>query len=151
VLLRGPSGAGKSDLALRLIMDRGFSLVADDRTVLTSRDGTLIAEAPATLAGLLEVRGLGILPAPRTTGPTPLALVVDLLPGGPLERIPEPETLSLLGVALPRTRLDPLELTAPHKVDLALAVARGDSTQVHRPGRATDGSAPPFDPSRDAP
>ncbi|MCF8483050.1 MAG: HPr kinase/phosphatase C-terminal domain-containing protein [Rhodospirillum sp.] len=151
VLLRGPSGAGKSDLALRLIMDRGFALVADDQTVLTLRDGRVIAMTPATLAGLLEVRGLGILPAPRTTGPTALALVVDLCPGGPLERLPDPRTVLLLGVPLPLARLDPWELAAAHKVDLALQVARGDSTRVQDDRRGTDRPALSSTSSRDAP
>ena len=59
VLLRGPSGCGKSDLALRLI-DGGAVLVADDRVSLEARAGDLVASAPDALAGLLEVRGVGI-------------------------------------------------------------------------------------------
>ena len=59
VLLRGPSGAGKSDLALRLI-DQGARLVADDQTELTPSDGVLLARAPQTIQGKMEVRGLGI-------------------------------------------------------------------------------------------
>ncbi len=59
VLLRGPSGSGKSDLALRLI-DGGARLVADDRVdIYQTRDGLMMAP-PESLAGLLEVRGLGI-------------------------------------------------------------------------------------------
>ena len=60
LLIRGPSGIGKSDLALRLI-DKGARLVADDRVGLLVSDNHVIARAPATLAGLLEVRGLGML------------------------------------------------------------------------------------------
>ena len=63
LIIRGPSGAGKSDLALRLI-DRGARLVADDRVDLLVSDNGVIARAPETLAGLLEVRGLGILRVP---------------------------------------------------------------------------------------
>ncbi|WP_040850329.1 HPr kinase/phosphorylase, partial [Nitrospirillum viridazoti] len=64
VLLRGASGSGKSDLALRLV-DAGALLVADDQVALAA-DPTatlLTATAPERLAGLIEVRGLGILPA----------------------------------------------------------------------------------------
>ncbi|GBQ60215.1 HPr kinase/phosphorylase [Komagataeibacter swingsii] len=56
IMLCGPSGSGKSDLLLRLI-DAGYDLVADDRVCL--RAGW--ASAPAALAGLLEVRGIGII------------------------------------------------------------------------------------------
>src|SRR6478752_5882906 len=65
VLITGPSGSGKSDLALRLL-DRGFTLVSDDQTIL-KKDGTrLIASTPMTIAGKLEVRGLGIIDMERT-------------------------------------------------------------------------------------
>src|SRR5919205_3670266 len=56
VLLLGPAGAGKSDLALRLL-SRGFDLVADDQVVI--EDG--VACPPPPLAGLMEVRGVGIV------------------------------------------------------------------------------------------
>jgi HPr kinase/phosphorylase len=60
VLLLGESGAGKSDLALRLI-DEGAKLVADDRCELFVRGGRLCARAPDSIAGLLEIRGIGIV------------------------------------------------------------------------------------------
>ena len=63
VLILGDSGAGKSDLALRLI-DDGAKLVADDRTELYAARGTLCARAPKSIAGLIEVRGLGIIALP---------------------------------------------------------------------------------------
>ena len=55
ILLTGPSGSGKSDLALRLL-DRGAILVSDDYTVLTANRGRVVATAPATIAGRIEVR-----------------------------------------------------------------------------------------------
>ena len=76
VLITGPSGAGKSALALQL-MALGATLVADDRTILRTRDDQLIADCPATLRGLIEARGVGILTA-RPGGPVPVRLVVDL-------------------------------------------------------------------------
>jgi serine kinase of HPr protein (carbohydrate metabolism regulator) len=116
VLITGPSGAGKSDLALRLI-DRGAVLVADDRTAL-ARDGERVyASAPATIAGRMEVRGLGIVDM-AATGPVPLALAVRL--DAP-ERMPEPDSCELLGVAVPQVTLAALEPSAPIKVELALA------------------------------
>ncbi|MFG1374146.1 HPr kinase/phosphatase C-terminal domain-containing protein [Xanthobacter oligotrophicus] len=65
VLIRGPSGSGKSSLALRLILDAPRSLppaelVADDRVLLSSEDGVLVARPVPALAGLIEMRGLGI-------------------------------------------------------------------------------------------
>ncbi len=116
VLIEGPSGAGKSDLALRLI-DRGAVLVSDDRTCLASEDGTLYAEAPATIAGRLEVRGVGIVDM-ASQGPLPVALVVVL---GEPERLPELRTREFAGVAVPAVTIRPFEASAPIKVELALA------------------------------
>ena len=63
VLITGPSGSGKSDLALRLL-DRGFKLVSDDRTLVKKDGERLIASAPPAIAGKLEVRGIGIVDVP---------------------------------------------------------------------------------------
>ena len=76
VLLLGPSGAGKSDLALRLI-DEGAKLVADDRTILFVSRRALHARCPASIKGLLEIRGLGIVELPARTE-AKIALVVRL-------------------------------------------------------------------------
>ena len=115
VLIEGPSGAGKSDLALRLI-DRGALLVSDDYTALAPRDGTLYATAPATIAGKLEVRGVGIVEM-SAVGPVPVALAVWL---GVSERMPRPETRVLGGIAVPVVTIHPFEASAPIKVELAL-------------------------------
>jgi len=119
VLLRGPSGAGKSDLALRLI-DGGAVLVADDRTLLTPRDGRVVARAPAALAGLIEVRGIGPLPAPAVAEAR-VALIVDLVPAGRVERLPAPATETLVGVPVPRLALDPRAAATPAALRLLLA------------------------------
>src|SRR5476649_1972320 len=84
VLLLGPSGAGKSDLALRLI-DEGARLVADDRTILFLTKGALWARAPASISGLIEIRGLGIVKLPARAS-VKIALVVKL--GKEDERLP---------------------------------------------------------------
>lgn len=123
VLLRGPSGAGKSDLTLRL-MDDGARLVSDDQTELTLRDDQVIARAPATLAGLLEVRGLGIVRI-EPIGEIRIGLVADLVPAESLDRMPEPAAVRLLGLDLPLFRLDPFEPSAPAKLRLAVRVAAG--------------------------
>ncbi len=95
VLLRGPSGAGKSDLALRLI-DAGARLVADDQVELAVEGGRLVARAPAAIAGKMEVRGVGIVPAPALTE-APVALIADLVPAGAAERLPEPGAAAHIG------------------------------------------------------
>ncbi|EME70164.1 hypothetical protein H261_09527 [Paramagnetospirillum caucaseum] len=124
VLLRGPSGGGKSDLALRLI-DGGALLVADDQTRLERRGDTLVARPPATIAGMLEVRGLGLIRLPHLEQ-APLDLVVDLVPASEVERLPEANTLELLGLTLRHLRLAPFEASAAAKVRLAMRASTRD-------------------------
>lgn len=114
-LLLGPSGAGKSDLTLRLL-GRGFQLVADDQVDVI--DG--FARPPVALAGLLEVRGLGIVRLPFVPV-VKLNLVVVL--AGETERLPHSERHAELD--LPLVRLNALEVSAPDRVALALDCALG--------------------------
>ena len=117
VLLRGPSGAGKSDLALRLI-DQGARLVADDQ-VLLRRDGErVLARAPDALAGLIEIRGLGIVAAERIDD-APLVLLVDQVGPAGVERLPAAAVESVLGIAIARLALAPFEASATAKLRLA--------------------------------
>jgi HPr kinase/phosphorylase len=118
VLLRGPSGSGKSDLALRLIED-GALLVADDQTVLHRTGPVLELHAPAELAGLLEVRGLGIVRVPYADR-APLRLVFDLVPQDEIDRLPEPRFVTLAGLAVPLLALAPAAASAPARIRLAL-------------------------------
>jgi len=123
VLITGPSGAGKSDLALRLI-DDGAALVADDRCDLSLEGDSLRVSAPAALAGMLEVRGVGIVVMAHETS-APLAMVCDLVPPADVERLPEAERSEEYGVSLPLYRLDPFEASAPAKVRAALGLVTG--------------------------
>ena len=116
VLIEGASGTGKSDLALRLI-DRGATLVSDDYTVLARRGDELLAAPPPTIAGRMEVRGLGIVAVPHVAD-VPVALLVRLSPE--VERMPEPATRALAGVEVPVTTVDAASPSAPIKVELAL-------------------------------
>lgn len=100
VLIRGASGSGKSDLALRLVNRPGWRLVADDYAHVWASGGALWARAPERIAGLIEVRGLGVIAAERRTL-SRLVLLVDAAHAS-VERFPEPETEDLLGVRLPR-------------------------------------------------
>jgi HPr kinase/phosphorylase len=129
VLLRGPSGAGKSDLALRLI-DAGARLVADDRSLLRRDGNVILASAPATIAGLIEVRGIGLLRL-EALAVTRLALVADLVAPEAVERLPEPQSETILGISLPCVALAPFEASAPAKLRLALAAASGEGTVAH--------------------
>jgi len=122
VLLRGPSGAGKSDLALRLI-ETGARLVADDQTDLSRQGSTVIASAPARIAGLIEARGIGIVKLSRDqlVSRARLALLVDLAHPERIERLPEPASETVMGVALPVVAVAPFEASASAKLRLALA------------------------------
>jgi len=129
VLLRGRSGSGKSDLALRLI-DNGARLVADDRVEL-SRDGDrLIARPPATIAGLIEARGVGILrlPPERLAPQAAIVLIVDLVDPAAVERLPEATCEDLLGVSLRRVALSAFEASTPAKIRLALRASGSASS-----------------------
>lgn len=118
-LLMGTPGAGKSDLALRMI-DRGWTLLADDYVEIARHGERIRATPPARTRGLLEVRGLGILSFPHV-GPTSVILAVEL--GIERDRLPVPEVRLLLDVAVPLIRLDPRPASAPIKLDLAFAQA----------------------------
>lgn len=117
VLIGGRSGSGKSDLAMRLI-DRGAALVSDDYTHVRRIQGRLIAVAPATIAGKIEVRGVGIVELDALAD-MPVALFVDL--EGKVERLPDPDTRRVVaGVSIPTVALDGHQASAPLKVEMAL-------------------------------
>lgn len=118
VLLRGQPGSGKSDLALRLI-DGGAQLVADDQTMIDYENGHLIMTSNAVIEGLLEVRAIGILAVPSVPRGR-LGLVVDLIPGGQFERLPEKEYCEYLGVKIRLLRLPPFAASTAAKVRLAV-------------------------------
>lgn len=114
-LIEGPSGVGKSDLALRAL-DAGFRLVADDRVVAFTAGGRLWGKAPETLAGLLEVRGLGVVSAPALAF-CEIALVVRCVETpDAVERLPDPRFEPILGVSVPVFDLWPREPAAPLKL-----------------------------------
>ena len=131
-LLRGPSGSGKSDLALRFLFlaRRGPAaleapiLVADDQVCLVRNDGRILAKSPDTIRGKIEVRGVGLVEV-KSLMEAELALVVDLMPGAEIERLPEANAKArLLGIELPLVGLFPWEASAPIKLAIALARAK---------------------------
>ncbi|MGV3491455.1 MAG: HPr kinase/phosphorylase [Devosia sp.] len=103
LIIRGASGSGKSLLALDLLDGWGEAawLVSDDRIDIEARDGGLVMTTAPNLAGLIELRGRGIISRPYVAS-APLHLVVDLV--DELVRMPEADAFAteLLGVALAR-------------------------------------------------
>jgi serine kinase of HPr protein (carbohydrate metabolism regulator) len=117
VLISGPSGSGKSDLALRLL-DRGFTLVSDDQTIVRRDGDRLVASAPPTIKGKLEIRGIGIVEM-DVVDDVPVALFVELT--SEIMRLPDDRReRPVLGVNLPLVSVDALTASAPSKVALAL-------------------------------
>jgi HPr kinase/phosphorylase len=136
VLIRGPSGAGKSRLAFDLILAGRAGLIAptvligDDRVHLEASQAQLIVRPARQLAGLIEIRGLGIRRCDFADEAV-VGLVVDL-DAADAERLPPPEALVLRihGIILPRIPVgagyDPLQLIAAE-----LTTTSGDgSTQL---------------------
>lgn len=117
LLLTGAPGAGKSDMLLRLL-DRGFALVADDQ-VEVAEDGW--ARAPQRLAGLVEMRGLGILRLPYVEKARPILLAQIVQ--GPVPRLPSPRRDEMLD--LPVIAIDPRPASAAQLLDFAFEAAAG--------------------------
>ena len=117
VIISGPSGSGKSDLTLRLL-DRGFVLVSDDRTIVRKDGGKVIATAPDTIRGKLEIRGVGSVDMP-VQADVPVALVVELT--SDIQRLPDDSReRTILGAGIPLISVDAMTASAPSKVALAL-------------------------------
>lgn len=117
VLIAGRPGSGKSDLALRLI-DRGAILVSDDYTILTRSGDGLLASAPETIRGRIEIRGIGLIGMPFENA-VPVALIVTL--DDPVVRMPEPDqSRTLAGISLPLVALAAFEVSAPIKIEQML-------------------------------
>lgn len=129
ILILGPPGSGKSDLVLRLLDQPGYGtgrelirgrLVSDDQTVVERRGPALFATAPQPIAGLLEIRGQGIvkvdhLPEARLT------LVVRLMPAAEIERLPEASRVNrIAGLALPEIAIDPGRAAAVARIRAVL-------------------------------
>jgi serine kinase of HPr protein (carbohydrate metabolism regulator) len=117
-LVMGEAGSGKSDLVLRAL-GSGFRMAADDRTLVWRSGGMLYGRAPESIAGLIELRGVGILPEPAV----PLAeivLIVRCEPPGEIERLPDAELEELARVRIPLLRLAALEASAPAKLGRVL-------------------------------
>lgn len=121
LLIEGPSGAGKSDLAVRL-MGAGGRLVADDLVAVERTDDHLLAR-PVSLPGRIELRGLGVF----DVGPPGCAMLDHVLildAACPDERLPEPRFVTILGVALPATVIDPKPASTIDRLRVLLCAPR---------------------------
>ncbi len=121
VAILGPSGIGKSDLALRAIQS-GCALISDDYTCLWASGGHLYGSAPDTIAGKMEVRGLGIQEEPQRAL-TRISLFA-LAQTDPVDRLPEAEVTPILGLDIPTIRLNPREASSVSKLLTRLRQAR---------------------------
>jgi len=124
VLIRGEPGSGKSRLALRLLETVGrelpfVRLVGDDRVYVENRVGRLVVRPPQELAGLLEIRGTGIVRVPFEAAAV-IGLVIDL--GDPGDRMPAAESRKavLAGVVLPRLAVPPGHDPLPLAIEASL-------------------------------
>lgn len=127
-LIRGAPGSGKSDLALRCLaiaptalIPCPAALVADDRVDLRRSGERILAEAPATIRGKLEVRGLGVVSVPCIAS-AQLVLIADITALDNIERLPDPAPVTeVLGIRIPLMHVAPFAASAPVKLLLALA------------------------------
>jgi HPr kinase/phosphorylase len=147
ILILGQSGSGKSDLALRLIDQPGRGtgtealtarLVADDQVVITRQGGRLTAAPPPRLAGLIEVRGLGIVTVHHAAA-AEIRLAVRLARAASIERLPEDgeAQMDLLGITVPMIAVDAAAASAPARVRAGVVevLRRASITPVLCPSR----------------
>jgi hypothetical protein len=115
--IAGPPGSGKSSLALALI-DRGAGLIGDDGVAITRIGNRVIAAPPPNIAGLIEIRGVGLIELPLAS-PAPLALMLML--GLQTDRLPVAATSrSFLGCDIPVLGFEPGSIVPALRAEWAL-------------------------------
>jgi len=120
ILLLGSSGSGKSDLALRLI-DRGATLISDDGVLVETGDPLPFLRTAPNIAGMIEIRGVGIVKMPFADS-VPLNLAVAF--AEPVQRLPPPlQSIDIAGHEVPLVLISAFEPSAPIKVEQALRLA----------------------------
>lgn len=113
LLIRGDSASGKSDLALRLL-DAGGALISDDQTLIELRGDRLIASAPESIRGLIEIRGHGIVRMACAQDAQIHAVIQ--CETGKIERMPPPASYDIHGILLPLYLIHPFEASAVAKI-----------------------------------
>lgn len=126
LLILGASGAGKSSLSAQLIA-LGAVLVADDRCEIWPQQGRLMARAPKPLAGLLELRGIGIIRLPFFPT-TPIAALVHL-ERTTQDRMPAPQKATLAGIAVDLLQFNP----GPHFPSALMCYLMGQRHECEQP------------------
>lgn len=120
ILFIGDSGVGKSDICLRLIMNKGAVLIADDRTDLYVNNDELYASCPQPIKGMLEVRGIGIKNFDFVLDKK-IDLVVELVKDfKQVERMPKADFFSFEGIKIPKVRLCAFESSILEKIYIIL-------------------------------
>ena len=121
ILFIGKSGSGKSDLALRMIMEKGALLVADDRVNIKKIGEKIYGYAPDEIKGKLEVRNVGITEL-NTKEKEEICLCVELVSDRKeLERLPEAEYIDFLGVSVTKIKLYPFDCSTICKIILKIS------------------------------
>ncbi len=116
ILIIGASCSGKSDLALRLIMEKGAILVADDRVNLFQNDNRLYGSSPTEIFGKLEIRGVGIgCFAAQSQAKIDICLELCNRKGD-IERLPIEEKIEFLGVSVIKLKIYPFECSTICKI-----------------------------------
>ena len=135
VLLLGAPGSGKSDLALRLI-EEGAKLIADDRVDIIKIDGQVCANSPSSIRGLMEVRGVGVLNLGSTNN-IPVGLLVQLVSGSEIERLPDLEFDKLLNQKIKVIKIEPFSVSASAKIRYVLKLIKGELKSIPLNGPQT--------------
>lgn len=129
VLITGKSGSGKSDLALRLIENKRAKLVADDVVCVEKIGEQIWGKAPQNIAGMLEVRGVGIVEYPYVERAS-IQLMVHLVEHSEeIERMPKVNKELILGLEIKQIALYARENSAPDKIMAALRLMFGKTTE----------------------
>ena len=130
VLLLGPPGSGKSDLVLRLIDQPGYGIsgalriahvVSDDQVAVRLDGGRLVAAPPKSIAGCMEIRGLGLANLPHRAEAA-LVIAVRLVAKEKIDRMPDMtnDRFEILGTSIPLIAVDAASASAPARIRAAL-------------------------------
>ncbi|HAU22243.1 MAG TPA: serine kinase [Erythrobacter sp.] len=116
LLFLGEPGSGKSSLALSLI-DRGAQLIGDDGVAISNDEGTLAASPPPNIAGMLEIRNVGIVELPVTSAP--LSLILQLCDDAP-RFVDRAERHEIAGAAVPLLKFRAGDAVQALRAEMAL-------------------------------
>jgi serine kinase of HPr protein (carbohydrate metabolism regulator) len=127
ILVMGPSGAGKTTLALALLdhfagVGQFARLISDDQVFLSAKGARVVCRAPASIAGLAEVHGIGPQPVAYERSAV-IDLCLELVEGKP-ERFQEQASLTIESVAIPKIMVPARNVPAALQIVLSMVVRR---------------------------